>query len=402
MLNVLDHFIPGKSVGQKSQQSVYTLYGSYASYATAKSRSYLRKKGIPFVERVPGTPRFREYVRKTSDNHRIPQIETPDGQVIQDSIEIFDTLEQQFPELPAYPPGIRQQMVARLFEFLIDATLGRSAWHYRWNYKDENYGFVGREFGRSFAPYGSDEELAHFGEVIAERMEGFRTSVFADSPDIWPLFDELYLDALEILEDHFQQYPYLFGGLPSIADHILMGPLFGHFGRDPVPSNIMKLKAPRVFRWTEHMNTPDIVSPEHHDTPAAYLADDVIPEGTMAFLRFCLDTHGAAIVESVEHYNDWAAYQSQKSSGELLSDKPKDHEPRITQFTTRIRNTAVQRTVSCNEIWVIQRVLDWMEALSDRDKESCHSLLVDCGGAIFCGLNLERRLTRVGTYMAFE
>ena len=42
----------------------YTLYGSYASYYTAKSRSYLRKKGIPFVERLPSDPVFREKVRR--------------------------------------------------------------------------------------------------------------------------------------------------------------------------------------------------------------------------------------------------------------------------------------------------------------------------------------------------
>ena len=39
------------------------LYGSYASYVTAKTRCYLLKKGIPFVERLPGHPRFREHVR---------------------------------------------------------------------------------------------------------------------------------------------------------------------------------------------------------------------------------------------------------------------------------------------------------------------------------------------------
>lgn len=389
-------------MSRTSDKPVYTLYGSYASYATAKPRSYLRKKGIPFVERVPGTPRFREYVRKTSDNHRIPQIETPDGQVIQDSIAIFDTLEPQFPEPPAYPPGIRQQMAARLFEFLIDATLGRSAWHYRWNYKDDNYDFVGREFGRSFSPHGADEELAHFGEVIAERMNGFRTTVFGDTPDTWPLFDAIYLDALGILEEQFRQYPYLFGGLPSIADHILMGPLFGHFGRDPVPSNIMKLKAPRVFRWTEHMNTPDIVSPEHHDIPEAYLADDEIPEGTLAFLRFCLETYGPAIVKSVELYNNWALDKSQKSSGDMLSDKPRDHEPVICQFTATVRGTPFLQSVSSYEIWVIQRVLDWIDALSDNEKKACHSLLARCGGAQISDLKLERRLTRVGTYMAFE
>jgi glutathione S-transferase len=389
-------------MSQKPNNPAYTLYGSYASYATARPRSYLRKKGIPFVERIPGTPRFRDYVRKTSDNHRIPQIETPDGQVIQDSIAIFDALEQQFPEPSAYPPGIRQQMAARLFEFMIDATLGRSAWHYRWNYKDDNYDFVGREFGRSFSPHGSDKELAHFGEVIAERMNGFRTSIFADTPDVRPLFDMLYLDALKILEEHFRQYPYLFGGLPSIADHILMGPLFGHFGRDPVPSNIMKQKAPRVFRWTEHMNTPEIVSPEHHDIPEAYLADDEIPEGTLAFLHFCLETYSATILQSVDIFNNWAILQTQKSSGDLLSDKPKDHEPIIGRFNTQIRGKAIQQSVGSNEIWVIQRVLDWIDGLSEGEKEICRCLLVECGGADIIDLKLERRLTRVGTYMAFE
>ena len=52
----------------------YTLYGSYASYYTAKVRACLRKKGIPFVERLPSAPRFREHVRPVSGTHRIPQL----------------------------------------------------------------------------------------------------------------------------------------------------------------------------------------------------------------------------------------------------------------------------------------------------------------------------------------
>ena len=85
----------------------YILYGSYASYATAKSRSYLRKKGIPFVERLPASPRFREFVRPTSGSHRIPQLEAPDGTVVQDTVAIFDYLEARFPDPPAYPAGPR-------------------------------------------------------------------------------------------------------------------------------------------------------------------------------------------------------------------------------------------------------------------------------------------------------
>ncbi|MDG2048998.1 MAG: glutathione S-transferase N-terminal domain-containing protein, partial [Myxococcota bacterium] len=68
-----------------SRGSPYILYGSHASYATAETRSYLRKKDIPFLERLPSSPRFREYVRPTSQNHRIPQLETPDGTIVQDT-----------------------------------------------------------------------------------------------------------------------------------------------------------------------------------------------------------------------------------------------------------------------------------------------------------------------------
>ena len=78
----------------------YLLYGAYASYYTAKVRCYLRKKGIPFAERLPSDPTFREVVRPTSGNHRIPQILAPDGEVIQDSVAIVDALEMCFPTYP--------------------------------------------------------------------------------------------------------------------------------------------------------------------------------------------------------------------------------------------------------------------------------------------------------------
>ena len=74
--------------------------------------------------------------------------------------------------------GLKQQTLARLFEVLVDpGLLGRPAWHYRWNYMEENYGFVGREFGRSFKPQGTNEEIDHFGEIIAQRMESKRSGM---------------------------------------------------------------------------------------------------------------------------------------------------------------------------------------------------------------------------------
>lgn len=383
-----------------SSSDLYILYGSHVSYATAKSRSYLRKKGIPFVERVPGVPRFREYVRKTSENHRIPQLEAPDGSVIQDTTAIFDYLEERFPSPAAYPPGPRQQCIARLFEFLLDAELGRPAWHYRWNFMDENYAFVGREFGRSFRPQGSNAELDHYGSLIAERMEGKRAGM-GDSPALRPVLEAIYLDALEILEAHFTRLPYLFGGLPSIADHVLMGSLFGHLARDPVPASLMKQHAPRVFRWTEHMNTPEIVSPEFSQMPEAYLANDEVPETILQLLRMCLTDVGQQILTSAELFNTWVRANPEHPGGTPISEEGID-EPSVGRFTARLRGVDIATGAAVYPLWVLQRCLDWFHTLGEAEQQSCRTLLKARGGDELLSIQLERRITRVQNRMAVE
>lgn len=383
-----------------SSHTPHVLYGSHASYATAKTRSYLRKKGIPFVERLPASKRFREYVRPTSDNHRIPQLEAPDGTVVQDTTAIFDYLEERFPEPPAYPPGPRQQLAARLFEVLLDAELGRVAWHYRWNYMDENYAFVGREFGRSFRPQGTNGELDHYGGVIAERMEGKRAG-FGDSEALRPALESIYAEVLEILEAHFTQLPYFFGGLPSIADHVLMGSLFGHLARDPEPSRLMKLRAPRVFRWTEHMNTPEIQAPEFADFPMVYLSDDELPETLIALLKLCLSDAAAGLVQSAEIYNTWAEENSDRPPDSIVSTEGFD-EAVVGHFEDRLRGVPLPMGAGTHPLWVLQRGLDWFREQSDRDQRAGRELMEQCGGLALLNVELRRRLTRVGSRMALE
>ena len=101
----------------------YTLYGAYASYYTAKSRTYLRKKGIPFVERLPSDPLFREHVRPTSGTHRVPQLLTPEGDVVQDTVAMQDYLEARFPDLPAIPSTPKQRIFVHLMELLASEGL---------------------------------------------------------------------------------------------------------------------------------------------------------------------------------------------------------------------------------------------------------------------------------------
>ena len=373
------------------------LYGSYASYVTAKTRSYLLKKGVPFVERVPGHPRFREHVRANTLNHRIPQLELSDGSAIQDSVAIMDRLEEIYPEPSVYPPGLKQQTLARLFEVLVDGLLGRPAWHYRWNYMEENYGFVGREFGRSFKPQGTNEEIDHFGEIIAQRMESKRSGMGA-SEEALPVFESFYLDALEVLENHFVTTPYLFGGMPSVADFALMGPLFGHLARDPEPARIMKQLAPRVFRWTEAMNSPHIQSPEFADFEIAFDSGDQISEGALNLFRLCLEAAGQLIPRTSEIYNEWVMATHNEPDNTMIS-KEVD-EPSIGRFETVLRGGTIQNSASLYSLWVHQRTLEWFGSKEDDERETISEFLSEFGAEKMLAMKLKRALTRVNNHIA--
>ncbi|MBT7371347.1 MAG: glutathione S-transferase family protein, partial [Gammaproteobacteria bacterium] len=267
----------------------YTLYGSYASYYTAKVRTYLRKKGIPFVERLPSDPMFRNKVRPASGSHRIPQLLTPEGEVIQDSVEIVDTLEARFPANPAFPDTPRQRVFVHLMELLASEGLVRLAWLHRWLF-EENLSFVKKDFGRSFKPQGSDEDLLKYGNLIADRMMSYGMPEATEEGR--EALDNTYKALLALFEAHLTDHPYFLGGHPSAADYAIMGAMHAHLGRDPAGLRVMQNHAPRTFRWVEHMMVPEVQSPEFYSRPVEYLPDDEVPETSLNILRFIAEEYG--------------------------------------------------------------------------------------------------------------
>lgn len=374
----------------------YVLYGSHASYHTAKTRAYLRKKGLPFIERVPGHPRFREYVRPTSGNHRIPQLEAPDGTVVQDSAAIVNFLEQRHPEPSMRPPGARQQLVCRLLEVMIDVQYLRPAWHYRWNYMDENYGFVGREFGRSFRPTGSDEEVEHYGRVIADRMEGYRGAIDGGD-DLHEVLEAIVDELWDLLEQHFINEPYLFGGRPSVADTVLQGPLYGHLARDPVPAMRMKQRAPRVFRYTEHMNTPEIAQPELADVPEDFAAGDAVADAALLLLRQSLADQLPVLLESARLYEEWVSEPARQDAAPGTAAVEGVDEPVIARFDGTLRGARAPAMVQLHTLWLLQNVRDWYEDLAEQDRANCEALARDVGAIELMDLRPSRRLSRTGS-----
>ncbi|HYD46372.1 MAG TPA: glutathione S-transferase N-terminal domain-containing protein [Phenylobacterium sp.] len=380
-----------------SGDAPYVLYGAYASFYTAKTRSYLRKKGVRFIERLPSHPRFRETVSPAARSRRIPILEAPDGTVVQDTTEIFEHLEARFPNPPALPPGPRQRLAAYLVDLFASEAL-KIAWHYRWNFREENYLFVSREFGRSFKPQGTNAELDHYGEIIARRMDGHRARMGV-TPDLYPAMDAIYFDLLDTLEEHFTTQPYFFGGLPSIGDFALMAPLFGHLGRDPYPLHLMQRRSPRVFRWVEHMNTPEIQSPEFAETPMDWLPGDAVPPTVVRLLGAFVEDHGPWFLAAADLWRGWVADHPDRPPGSPVSDQDED-QPGLGQVTVPLRGRTITHGASGHSLWLLQRTLRWLAALPPDDRRACDGFAGEIGARELLAIDLARPLTRVGNRLA--
>ena len=352
-------------------ERVYTLYGSYASYFTAKTRSYLRKKGIPFVERLPSDPVFRNKVRPLSGSARIPQLLTPGGDVVQDSVEILDFLEERFPDLPAFPKTPKQRTFVHLMELMGSEGLLRLAWMHRWVFED-NYAFVKMDFGRSFRPQGDDDELLKYGTLISDKMmsHGLPDS----TADLRRSLDQQYISLLRLMEAHLIEHPYFLGGHPSAADYAVMGALHAHLGRDPAGLRVMQDNAPRVFRWVEHMIVPEIQSPEFFSRPVEYLPGDQVPATALDILGWIAEEYGQQFILGAIAFNQ-SMGELNLASGSALD--AENDQPLLAPQKVVYRGE--EKTVQANlhGVWVSQRAQMYWRDLSTQDRAAVMELFGD-------------------------
>jgi len=340
---------------------VYTLYGSYASYFTAKTRSYLRKKGIPFVERLPSDPAFRNKVRPLSGSARIPQLLSPEGDVVQDTVEILDYLEERFPDVPAFPRSPKQRTFVHLMELLGSEGLLQLAWMHRWIFED-NFSFVKMDFGRSFRPQGNDEELLKYGTLISDKMMSH--GLPKATSELKTSLDEKYVQLLRLMELHLIEQPYFLGGHPSAADYAVMGALHAHLGRDPAGLRVMQDNAPRVFRWVEHMMVPEIQSPEFFGRPVEYLPADEVPVTTLNILRWISEEYGQQFILGALAFNQ--AMERLKPESGFLLDKDRD-QPVLPNETVSYQGAKQIVQANLHSVWVSQRARGYWQGLSAGD-----------------------------------
>jgi len=355
----------------------YTLYAMPASLWSGKARSYLRKHRIDFVERAPGDPRYDEQVVPAIGRWIIPVLETPDGALVQDTVDIIDHLDAQLPpDRSAYPATPVHRAVAHLLELFGGEGLLRPAMHYRWDFDDTNVPFLSKDFTSCLVLGADDETRAGVFAFSSDRMRS-ATTAFGVSEELIPEIERSYGQFLDLFDAHLAGSPYLLGGRPTIGDFGFMGPLYAHLARDPYPSVLMKQRAQRVWRWVERMNSPVLDAGEYGDVSERLFDDDGVPDTLRALLAYIGEEYLDEAVDQVVAVDGWLAEHPDAAEGEVVLGKPTRRFSGTTTFDWRGHPMTV--AVVPYRLFLIKRLQDAVAESDPAAQQSIRTVFAEAG-----------------------
>jgi len=338
----------------------HLLYGSRASYYTMKVFAYLRYKGLPF-DLVKVTDQIAEDVIKplTGGWRVVPVLYGPDSGYVQDSSLILDRLESLHSQHSIQPTGLKQRVVAALFELLGDDWLVFPAMHYRWNFKRYNLPYILKTFGRNRTPHWPSSlhwlggiKTAHRFAPVAREMLGISRSNLK-ALERWT---EAFLDQLN---QHFAEHDYLLGGRASHGDFALFGPLMAHLASDPYPRTHLLKDKLHLFDWLHRMEqTP-------RDT-SDWLANDEIPRSLIPILQWQFRDQIPYVHNVMAMTSKWLAEHSD------TSDFPRF----IGKAPFRIAGAHGERLCAPYTQWMYQRVTGLFKQVPEPEKTALTQWLV--------------------------
>ena len=371
----------------------FTMWGTPHSLYAGKLRSYLIKKQVPYREMIASDPRFLAEVIGKIGHMVVPVVETPEGELLQDTTEIIDYLETRFDSPNLSPPGPVQHVVAQFLDAYGSNYLLPLAMHYRWSYRSQQELFLRTEFARAIPRMDHAARLEVAGSVM-NKFAGFLPNLGVCEAVI-PAMEDSYRELLAVLEVHFQQHPYLLGGRPSVADFGMMAPLFAHLGRDPVPASLMKTTAPSVFRWTERMNNPALADSDYPDEPDGFPDEDTLPASLNAVIACAIAQWTPGLTADADCFNRWLAGFDAPEPGALVShDGRRQVHPHVGRVSYPWRGITMERASHPHSLWHFARSQKAAQALTGNDASRLDSLLESVGGKKLFALHLDHEITR--------
>jgi glutathione S-transferase len=312
--------------------------------------AYLRYKEIPFERIEPSWRRIQTELLPHTGMPKVPLVQTPDGQWLQDTTPMIDWFEARFPEPPVVPADPLQSFAARLLEDYADEWLWRPALHYRWSYPEDARHLSQRIVAEGLFDVPLPRWLLRF--YIRRRQR--RTYVIGDGVDAATRahVENTYLGTLDRLEENLAERPFLLGQRPCLADFGFFASMFRHFSLDPTPARIMRQRAPAVFAWVARL-----WNARARGTDAGWLAAGTLPDAWHGLLRDAAETYLPYLHANAMAWHEGKARLDYGVQGVSYRNVPAVH----------------------YRVWCRERLQDHFEALPSRSQPAVRALLEECG-----------------------
>ncbi len=410
----------------------YRLFSWEHSYFSGKVRAYLRYKahgGALTFEDVLATPELiRGVLLPATQTNTVPQLQRPDGRIVQDSSEILDACEREHPEPPVLPPvnSPRQRIASLLVELLADEWLVVYAFWERWHFGRDgaepgHAAFNEQQWGDVIAPGADGMARRRAGRAFFEAAFGIHEpekparGVYAGlaalgvDPRTEPAFEASAMRLLGRLETHFGVHDFLLGGLPSIGDFGLLGPLYAHLYRDAVSGFQLRTRFPLVASWVERTNHEGCLNARSYGQslyslgeggalvarPATsdggrWLPDDALAPTLGPILATFFDEMWPVLVSTTRVLRDFIASPAHVRGGELpgrtFTVSPgfevlQTGEGALTHAFT-LEGVPGRRMVTAYHVWMLQRLAESLRACraSDAGRAAVDAMLAGIPG----------------------
>jgi len=168
-----------------------------------------------------------------------------------DSTPLIRRFEKEYPSRNCIPINPVLSFLNYVLEDFADEWVTKYMFHYRWHF-DEDIDNAGTLLPLNQVVNLDSKSLSSFKEHIAQRQIG-RLGVVGSSDVTAAAIERSYERFLNLLEEHFSQFPFLLGNRPASCDFALFGQLSQLVGFDPTSRKIAHKVSPRTVAWTNIM-----------------------------------------------------------------------------------------------------------------------------------------------------
>jgi glutathione S-transferase len=370
----------------------YIHWSAHVSLYSAKTRAYMIKKGLNFIETTPyggyagvsgKKNRWYTVIEPAMGYFGIPVLDLPDGTFISDTTAIIRYLEEKHPEPSLQPANPVMKALAWLIFNYGTEGLFLECQHYRWSFK-ESADFAGADIGRGLGGPDNVKAIESYGTGFGDMKKKRFPEKVGITKETIPAIEKSAMLVFAKLDKHFREQPYILGGRPSIADAALMEVLHAHLGRDPYAATIMKQTAPTLFRWTETMNWPGIPTAELSQVPQEYSDIKKLPPTLIDFLKLMCADFGPQFQAVALAYENWLGDAPDRPEGTAISN---DKVPKNRQAMGRMeylkQGVTVKRDAWPDVMNMHQYVLEVVDTMTPAEKGQWADLMKTIGGEVF-------------------